>query len=305
MSKSELERIRMISRRHFLQMGFGAATGTLLGRGLPMLAHSGDLFDEYSGSEGDVIRGVRTNARRVCLTVDDLWSEYYTLRICREYHKRNIRLTLFPVGRVVQNNLERPTPGHEDLYPRLQDMGHEFGCHLYTHRVVKEFSLEQLIEEELEPSLAAMKRALGSNFEPVGIRPPYGHVTNALRGLSQQYRIPLVLWGLDSQDAICTQQNNRKDCECPQEPNIEIYMKIFGRAPRKTFCKRDNCAEECVDKILRSYESYLRPGTIILHHALEASLLAIPSTVGLLEDWNMQAIPLSELLTYASGSGGA
>ena len=184
-------------------------------------------------------------------------------------------------------------------------MGHEFGCHLYTHRVVKEFGLEQLIEEEMEPSLRALRRALGADYMPVGIRPPYGHVTAALRELSGQYGIPLVLWGLDSQDAICTQQKVVNDCECPEEPNSEIYLKIFGQVPKAAFCNKDRCAEECVDKILHSYESYLRPGAIILHHALRACLLAIPSTVGLLEDWNMKAIPLSELLTFTSVADGA
>ena len=302
MSNSGPKRNNIISRRHFLQLGLGAA---MLGRGLPLAAHSGEPLVENGRGAGAVIRSVRTNARRICLTVDDLWSEYYTLQIGREYFKRNIRLTLFPVGRAVRNNLERPTQGHENLYPRLRDMGHEFGCHLHTHRVVKEFNLEQLIDEEMEPSLQVMRRALGSNFEPVGFRPPYGHVSAALRELSAEYGIPLVLWGLDSQDAICTQQKVVNNCQCPPEPNFELYVKIFGQAPKNIFCRKDRCAEACVEKILHSYESYLRPGTIVLHHALQASLLAIPSTVDLLDDWNMKAIPLSELLTYQSAAQGA
>ena len=124
---------------------------------------------------------MHTNARKVSLTYDDLWSEYYTLRIGREYYRHNIRLTLFPAGRAVLNNLERPNPGYENLYPRLRDMGHEFGCHLFTHRVIRDFSLQQLTEEEMEPALHTMRRALGPGFRPVGIRPPYGHVTDALQ----------------------------------------------------------------------------------------------------------------------------
>lgn len=305
MSHSDPGRSSFISRRRFLQLGLGAATGSLLSGSLPLSAHSGGSDDQYSGGVGYVIRGVSTNARRICLTIDDLWSEYYTLRICREFQRRNIRLTLFPIGYAVFSNLERPTEGHENLYPRLRDMGHEFGCHLYTHRVIKDFSIEQLIDEEMEPSLRVMRRALGANFKPVGLRPPFGHVTDALKELSKRYFTPLILWGLDSQDAICTQQRDVHNCECPEQSEYAMYSHLRGEAPLDLFCDKDHCARVCVQEIIHNYESYLRPGAIILHHALKATLMAIPSVVELLDDWNMEAIPLSELFTYSTGSSGA
>ncbi len=305
MAKSNHSRSSMISRRRLLRMGLGAASGALLSSSLSLSAHSGDEGDQFTGGAGYVISGVRTNARRISLTIDDLWSEYYTLQICRAFYKRNIRLTLFPVGHVVQNNLERPTEGHENLYPRLRDMGHEFGCHLYTHRVIKDFSLQQLIDEEMEPALRVMRRALGADFKPIGVRPPYGHVTDAIKELSARYYMPLVLWGLDSQDAICTHQRDVHNCECPQESEYAMYSHLRGQAPLDLFCDQDHCARECVKEIVNSYERYLRPGTIILHHALKATLLAIPSILELLDDWNMKAIPLSELLTFSNDSGGA
>ena len=305
MSHLERNRAKLMSRRRFLRLGLAAAGSSLLSGSPPLSAHTNDADEQFSAGFGYVIRGVRTNARRVCLTIDDLWSEYYTLRICREFHRRNIRLTLFPIGHAVHNNLERPTAGHENLYPRLRDMGHEFGCHLYTHRVIKGFSVEQLIHEEMEPSLRVMRRALGANFKPVGIRPPYGHVTDELKELSRQYYTPLILWGLDSQDAICTQQKDVHNCECPQPSEYAMYSQLHGLAPPDLICDQDRCARECVKEIVNSYESYLRPGAIILHHALKATMMAIPGIVGLLDDWNMKAIPLSELFTYSSGSGGA
>lgn len=305
MPNSDHLRASMMSRRGFLRMGLGAATGSLLSNSLPLSAHTGESDDQSSGGFGYVIRGVATNARRICLTIDDLWSEYYTLQICREFHRRNIRLTLFPIGHAVHNNLVRPTAGHKNLYPRLRDMGHEFGCHLYTHRVIKDFSLQQLINEEMEPSLRVLRRALGANFNPVGIRPPYGHVTDAVKELSRQYHTPLILWGLDSQDAICTHQKNVHNCECPEASDDEIYAQMMSQASQAEFCDKDRCAKACVEEILRSYKSYLRPGSIILHHALKATLLAIPAIAELLDNWNMRAIPLSELFTYSAGSGGA
>ena len=279
-----------ISRRQFLRGGAGLALASLFG-----LSGNG-----ASANTVRIIRHVQTNARKVCLTYDDLWSEYYALRIGREYYRRNIQLTFFPAGRAVLNNLERPNPGYENLYPRLRDMGHEFGCHLFTHRVIKDLSLQQLVDEEMVPTLYEMRRALGPSFHPVGLRPPYGQVTEALKQLSARYSIPLILWGLDSQDAICTKQNQDKRCECSAQANFDSYARIWGPTLPDGICGEQQCAEKCVDAILQNYESYLRPGTIILHHTIKTSFQAIQPTLNLLRAWNMQPVPLSELLRLAS-----
>ena len=165
------------------------------------------------------------------------------------------------------------------------------------HRDIKDFSLQQLIDEEMEPSLAVMRRALGSSFKPIGIRPPYGVVTDALKELSVMYGAPLILWGLDSQDSICTWNC---DDDCPEESvsTDEVYASIWGQDLEDALCINSSCADKCVEIILESYESYMRPGTIILHHVLEASFLAIRRIVAFLKSWNLQPVRLSELLTY-------
>ncbi len=290
MPVSRPESTSTITRRQFLQWGAGASLATVLG----LKAHSSDASDVL------VIRQVRTEQRKVCLTYDDLWSEYYTLRIGREYQRRNVRLTLFPAGRAVLNNLERPNPGYENLYPRLRDMGHEFGCHLFTHRVITDMSLQQLIDEEMEPTLRVMRRALGSQFRPIGIRPPYGHVTDALKELSARYSMPLILWGLDSQDAICAKRNEDKTCECKSQASYDSYARVWGPNLKDGVCAEQQCPEVCVDTILKNYRGYLRPGTIILHHTVKSALLAIEPSLNLLRNWNMQPVRLSELLAFAN-----
>jgi len=279
-----------ISRRQFLSHGAGFALASVLS-----LSGIG-----ASANSARIIRHVYTNARKVSLTYDDLWSEYYTLRIGREYYRRNIRLTLFPAGRAVLNNLERPNPGYENLYPRLRDMGHEFGCHLFTHRVIRDFSLQQLTEEEMEPTLHTMRRALGPGFRPVGIRPPYGHVTEAVKELSASYGIPLILWGLDSQDAVCTKKYEDVPCECAAQAMFETFARVWGRRLPEGICSEEQCDRRCVDVILKNYESYMRPGTIILHHTIKTAFQAIQPTLRFLRSWNMQPVPLSQLLTLAS-----
>lgn len=279
-----------ISRRQFLRKGAGIALASVFS-----LSGNG-----VSANSARVIRHVRTNARKVCLTYDDLWSEYYTLRIGREYYRRNIRLTLFPAGRAVLNNLERPNPGYENLYPRLRDMGHEFGCHLFTHRVIRDFSRQQLTEEEMEPALQTLRRALGPGFRPVGIRPPYGHVTDALKEMSASYGLPLILWGLDSQDAVCTKKYEDKPCECAAQAMYESFSRVWGPSMLEGICSEAQCDKRCVDVILKNYESYMRPGTIILHHTIKSALQAIEPTLNFLRSWNMKPVPLSELVSLAS-----
>ncbi|MCY3778865.1 MAG: polysaccharide deacetylase family protein [Chloroflexi bacterium] len=287
----------VLSRRQFMRIAAGLASGTILGGGLSTLAHSGDRKVSSTASRARVIRHVHTNERKICLSFDDMWSEFYALRICRDYHRLNIPLTLFPVGLAVRNNLVRPHEGYENMYARIRDMGHEFGCHLHTHRDIRDFSLQQLIDEEMEPSLQVMRRALGSDFKPIGIRPPYGVVTDALKELSVKYGFPLILWGLDSQDSICT-SNCKDDSPDDCATTNEIYSSIWIQDLYGALCPKSSCEDRCVDVILKSYETYMRPGTIILHHVLKASYLAIKPTVAFLRDWNLQPVRLSELLTY-------
>ena len=290
MSNSNPKETAGLSRRQLLRGGASLALASVFGL----------AGQSASANSTRVIRHVSTSTRKVCITYDDLWSEYYALRIGREYYRRNVRLTFFPAGRAILNNLKRPNPGYENLYPRLRDMGHEFGCHLFTHRVIRDFSLQQLVDEEMAPALYEMRRALGSSFYPVGIRPPYGHVTDALKELSARYGMPLILWGLDSQDAVCTKKYEDKRCGCAAQSSFETYARVLGPSLEEVICSDEQCTEKCAETILHNYKTYLRPGTIILHHTLKSSLHAIQPTLGLLRAWNMQPVPLSELLRLAS-----
>ena len=258
-----------ISRRQFMRWGAGAALGAAFTGRSSALAHSGEPQIVPEAGLGAPIKSVNTNARFVSLTFDDLWYEYIAERIGRSYARRGIRLTFFPIGRAVRNNLKRPHEGFENLYPRLRDMGHEIGCHLYTHSVIRGYSLRQLIDEEMEPALEVLQRALGKDFYPVALRPPYGIVTPQLRQLSLRYDIPLVLWDVDTRDAICT-SNHKKP-------------------------------EECETEIISNMRRYMGPGSIVLQHAIQASLLAIQPTLDLLEKWELEPISLTSLLGLPDG----
>ena len=293
--------LQSVSRRQFLRgalaLGAGAALGTrLLSPAMPALANG-----------MAPIRSVPSAGRLVALTYDDLWSEFYTLRIARACHKRGIRVTLFPVGQAVRNNLVRPHKGYEDMYAKMRDMGHEIGCHLYTHRDIRDFDLEQLVEEEMEPSLEALRKALGADFQPVGIRPPYGVMTDAVRELSDLYGIPLILWGVDSRDAFC---QARLDCDtaCRATENSHLAHSDSspasdlptGESSHQVACTKAQCEQLCVEQILANVERLLRPGSIVLNHGLRNTYLALLPMLDLLRRRNLQPVALTELLAHAS-----
>ena len=287
---------QQLSRRQFLRQTLTAAAGAALGFSPPVASANG----------APLIRSLPKAGRRVSLTYDDLWNEIYTFRIARACHQRGLRVTLFPAGRAVWNNLKRPKPKHENMYARMRDMGHEIGCHLYTHDDIREYSLEQLIEEEMEPSLAAMRRALGADFMPVALRPPYGHMTDAVRELAALYDIPLALWSVDTRDAWCTAT---LDCDTacavsassPADSSGDTAHSHEDATPssQHAACTAEQCSKICVEQILDNVEERAKPGSIILNHALRTSYRALLPMLDLLQRKRLQPVRLTELMAYA------
>ena len=256
-----------LSRRELLCLG--AALGAGFGVSRVASAHGYPATGvEPAVARGVPIRSLDTGQRQIALTFDDMWYEYHALRIGREYARRGIRVTFFPTGIALLNNLERPNEGFENLYPRLRDMGHEFGTHLFTHGDLRNLTLPELIDREMNPALNTLWRALGSSFVPVAIRPPYGIVTQAMKDLSLQYDIPLVLWNLDTGDTICS-------------------------------ANKIKSALVCCSEMLVTLRKYLVPGSIVLKHTIQSSYLAIEPTVELLKRRGLQPVSLSTLLNSA------
>ena len=257
-------RRRDLSRRELLRLGALALPGAALGAGQPVRAlDPASRVARPAVATGVPIRYVNTGLRQVTLTFDDMYSEYNTLRIALACHKRGIRATFFPTGVAAESTLERS--GYQDLYRRLRDMGHEFGTHLFTHRVLRELTFDELVWQEMHPALDVMRRSLGDNFVPVAMRPPYGIVTDALKELSRQFNVPMVLWNLDSRDALCS-------------------------------ANRYKSALVCCSEMLAIMRQELAPGSIVLMHTIAPSSLAIDPVADLLERRNLKAVPLSQML---------
>jgi hypothetical protein len=236
-----------ISRRHFLGVGLGAAMSLLM----PQRIISAQQTTRV------IFKG-REDLPQVCLTYDDLWDEAIALKIGELYAERDIPITFFPAGLAITANVDNPSEGYADLYKKLYDMGHEFGCHLYSHTDITEYDQRYLKWWEVEPWYDEMERALGFAYEPVAVRPPMGIVTNPLFNIAIEYDLSIVLWNGNMYDIGCGQ-----DCE-------ELLLSRFVNA-------MDN-------------------GTIYLYHGLQPSFDVIERQLDLLAEAEMENVTLSAML---------
>lgn len=193
--------MRQFTRRQFLA-GLGAGGMSLF---TPKY-----LYDLTKGASLQkpltVIRKGREDLPQVSLTFDDCWYEDLTLQIATAFAERDQKVTFFPTGVAIRANIDRPTAGHENLYLRLYEMGHEFGCHTFTHPDITDLTTRRLIWWEIQPWIDVINEALGFEYTPVAFRPPYGIVTSALYDALSRFDMPLVLWSADVGDISCTPQ---------------------------------------------------------------------------------------------------
>lgn len=245
-----------ISRRQFL-LGMGLGASMLL---LPSLnrARATTGADSAPRLSMTISRG-RRDLPQICLTYDDLWDEDIALEMAQAFADHDMRVTFFPAGSAITANIDRPKPGYADLYKQIYDMGHEFGCHLYTHTDITEADVHRLKWWEMEPWLDEMERALGFPYEPCCIRPPMGIVTQALHLIAQEYELPIVLWSADTRDSFCT-------------------------------------VDYCDELLLGYFVNQLNNGEIFLQHTIPASAAIIDGQVEALAEAEMENVLLSDML---------
>ncbi|TVR21100.1 MAG: polysaccharide deacetylase family protein [Anaerolineaceae bacterium] len=188
-----------LTRRQFLGLGAGLSLGAMLSSAWPVRA----LTDVASRRNIRLIRRGRADLPQIALTFDDCWFEAETLRIASAFAERDVKVTFFPAGTAIRANIDSPTDGHEDLYPRLYEMGHEFGCHTFTHPDITELTAHRLVWWEIQPWIDVLNEALGFEYQPVSFRPPYGIITDALFDACWQTQLDVVLWSADLNDGVC------------------------------------------------------------------------------------------------------
>jgi len=243
-----------LSRRQFLA-GLGAG-------GLSLLAPSMMQTITRGASLGKIIYVInkgREDLNQISLTFDDCWYEDHTLTIAEKLAERGQKVTFFPAGLAIRANIDRPTAGHENLYTRLYEMGHEFGCHTFTHPDITDLTARRLMWWEIQPWIDVLNEALGFEYTPVAFRPPFGIVTDALYEALVRFDMPLVLWSADVGDFSCT-------------------------------------PEYCQEQLTTRFTDVIENGALLLQHTTAPSAEFVETQLDLLEESELQNVLLSEML---------
>lgn len=244
-----------VSRRQFL-VGLGAGGLSLLTPSMMQGIRSGAQLDKIIY----IIRKGREDLNQVSLTFDDCWYEDLTLTIAEKFAERGQKITFFPAGLAIRANIDRPTAGYENLYPRLYEMGHEFGCHTFTHPDITDLTARRLMWWEIQPWIDVLNEALGFEYTPVAFRPPFGIVTDALYEALVRFDMPLVLWSADVGDFSCT-------------------------------------PEYCQDTMTTRFSEVIENGALLLQHTTAPSAEFVNTQLDMLDEAGLKNVLLSEMLT--------
>lgn len=163
-----------LTRRQFLKLGAASLAG---------LAWPARAVQAAEPAANAVFSGNPTQPR-LALTFDDGYVNVTRfLDVCREV---NVRLTLFPIGQVVEAN---PAP-----WQRAVAEGHEIGCHTYWHQPLSGQPYA-VVAHELSEFLRVARFYLGAG--PVRyFRPPCGSGWNEpdLQQAAADFGMTVVMW---------------------------------------------------------------------------------------------------------------
>jgi len=243
-----------LSRRQFLA-GLGAGGLSLFTPSMMQTITKGASLDKII----HVINKGREDLNQISLTFDDCWYENLTLTIAEKFAERGQKVTFFPAGLAIRANIDRPTDGHENLYTRLYEMGHEFGCHTFTHPDITDLTARRLMWWEIQPWIEVLNEALGFEYTPVAFRPPFGIVTDALYEALVRFDMPLVLWSADVGDFSCT-------------------------------------PDYCQEQLTTRFTDVIENGALLLQHTTAPSAEFVETQLDLLEEAGLQNVLLSEML---------
>lgn len=163
-----------LTRRQFLKLG----AASLASLAWPVCAVQAAEPTAKAIFSGD------PNRPRIALTFDDGYVNVNRfLDVCREI---NVKLTLFPIGQVVEAN---PT-----LWQQAVADGHEIGCHTYWHQPLGGQPYE-MVANELSEFMRVARTHLGLSAVPY-FRPPCGSGWSepALQQAASDFGMTVVMW---------------------------------------------------------------------------------------------------------------
>lgn len=123
----------------------------------------------------------------MALTFDDGPSKN-TIKLLDELKKRDIQATFFVVGERLDE--------FSDVLLREYNEGHEIGNHTWDHLNLTSAD-SATANASLQKTEDKVNEIIGTNIDPLIIRPTYGSVNDTVRGYVDT---PLILWSIDTLD---------------------------------------------------------------------------------------------------------
>lgn len=146
--------------------------------------------ESLPSGERTSISDVRVDQPCIAMTFDDGPSAALTPRLLDILKQRNIKVTFFVLGQLVQE--------HPEIVQRAVSEGHEIANHSWDHKALTKLG-EGGLQHELADTSAAISKATG---KPVTLmRPPYGATNPRLnRAFEKEYGMKVILWSVDPLD---------------------------------------------------------------------------------------------------------
>lgn len=126
----------------------------------------------------------------VAMTFDDGPSAKDTPRLLDMLKERNIKVTFFVLGEMVQQS--------PDILKRMAAEGHEIANHSWSHPQLTKLNAEGL-RKQLGNTSDEIEQVTGKR--PTLMRPPYGATNASLtKTINEQYGMKVILWDVDPLD---------------------------------------------------------------------------------------------------------
>lgn len=113
-----------------------------------------------------VFEGIKTEEKKIAITVDDLWSKENLQAILDVCEETGAKLTFFPIGDAVKDKT--------DLLRAMHEAGHQIENHTYNHVNLYALSTEEMCQELLKQN-QLINEALGVDYQMHFFRPRGGN----------------------------------------------------------------------------------------------------------------------------------
>ena len=206
---------------------------------------------------GSIVRRGDGMQPYVFITIDDCWSAERTRRCLDIARDERVKITFFPTGAVLR---EAP-----DLWRRAVAEGHSIENHSHLHLSFSEMANGR-IRWEIEEAGRALNRVLGYEYRQYFLRPPFGagvlDYQERLIWICQSLGFSLAMWTVDS----------------------------------KGWLYPSDASTRAQEFVLHNLAGSVTPGAILLLHALESDLAALPRLARSIHADGLQSMNLRDQL---------